>query len=175
MSDRYSFVADERDLVEHLRRSLWELLRRQDLEAGDFRGIADFIVALDRLPEVTEGFGAEVSFRIEHEDGSSGSWSVALDDVALRLETYEVIYSPGIGGDSSGQTVLRVGIGWREEPDYVGIVDDFLELFSSMASDTTHAVRYECIGDPDATLTASLPARDRWDRCGEGLDDDVAG
>ena len=99
--------------------------------------------ALERLPLVTDGIGIALTLSQRSDDGSSGYYSLTIDEESVTVSTGEVIYSPAIGGDRESRDIVTIGIGWREgDADFIEI-EDWIAVCSAYAEEPHTTIDFD--------------------------------
>lgn len=124
-SDNPEFAIDLSDLD-----AVIELLSDQQLVAVDDVKVRDLIISdLEKLPSTDIG-PFSISFLNSEGDGSS--WvSIDVGDEGMEFSVGNHIYTPGVGGDTSSETIFRCWEGGGSE----GYLSDWLSQLNRLDCD----------------------------------------
>jgi hypothetical protein len=97
--------------------------RLRYLRPRELRSAATILLALERLPAVTDG--VVVTFGFSYRDGGNLSWAnIGFADGEFRLDSGEHFYEPTVGGDTESTCLFEAYAGGGRS----GNIRDWLEV-----------------------------------------------
>lgn len=153
---KYGFYLEDQHMLEGLAPTVRTLLSRPSLEPQQIAELAAFLYAVERLPMVTEGIS--MALRLAYRAGGECSYrEVRIDQDSVRLSGGGYVETPGVGGDSYGETVFEVSAGGGREGSLFQ-ASECMAVFLESAGDESICVEIdEDFGEPFTQWDQEMP------------------
>lgn len=138
MKTNNEFHLEEEDYlaIEITKKTLRQLLKRYDLTPLQIIGIGNFLYALERLPQQTEGADTyvEISYTAGNEKfRESKSFGFRIEEEIFEIDVSGYVYDEFVGGDGISYPgwYIEADGGRDTDADLVNLEDEILEFLNS--------------------------------------------